>query len=402
LSSTETRPTTTDATKIAVWAAAAGRCTFCNQLVTSNEDLGELVAIGELAHNVGWGRNSPRGDSDLTDDERQAAENLLLLCRTCHKPIDQNGVKDRFSVMRLAELKREHESRIQALTDIGADRKANIIRLVGPIRGANPELTYETALEALTAAKLFPALIPGAFYSEYELDLRHIPDFGTPAHFAACASYIDGVMNRVNEGVRHDEIRRLAVFAFARIPILVHLGASLDDKVPTRIFQRHRTDTENAWNWPSPPPAPPTFTFEKTTVGNVADQVALVVNLSGTIDLAELPGDVISSHSVYQLSPDSPAVSDPSVISSPQALANLEKTLRSFLATVEAEQGKIDRIALFPAIPLAAAVTLGRVLMPEISPAWQVFDRNDERPKWSQLQRKKPGAVSTARSVVRQ
>ncbi len=96
-------------TEIAVWAAAAGRCTFCNRLVLENEDLGEPVAIGELAHNVGWGEKSPRGESDLSADERREASNLLLLCRTCHIPIDQGGVAKRYTVARLAEFKREHE-----------------------------------------------------------------------------------------------------------------------------------------------------------------------------------------------------------------------------------------------------------------------------------------------------
>jgi hypothetical protein len=51
-----------------VWAAAAGRCTLCKRYILENEDLGEIVPIGTLAHLVGWGvripheeqQNSPR------------------------------------------------------------------------------------------------------------------------------------------------------------------------------------------------------------------------------------------------------------------------------------------------------------------------------------------------------
>ena len=49
--STNSEPS--DRTKRQVWAAAAGRCTFCNALLTENENLGVTVPIGELAHNVG-------------------------------------------------------------------------------------------------------------------------------------------------------------------------------------------------------------------------------------------------------------------------------------------------------------------------------------------------------------
>ena len=191
MANSESRLDPSERTKIAVWAAAAGRCTFCNRLVLENDDLGEPVPIGELAHNVGWGETSPRGSSDLTPEERRQPENLLLLCRTCHKPIDQGGVIGRYTVEALAALKRDHEQRIRELTAIGGDRKATIVRVVGPVHGASPEMTYDTVLGATTAAKLFPALLPGSARAEHDLDLRQVPDFGTPGHFATCAAYID-------------------------------------------------------------------------------------------------------------------------------------------------------------------------------------------------------------------
>ena len=64
------RPQLNSRIEIAVWAAVAGRCTFCNRLVTENDVLGLVVPIGELAHNVGWGKDSPRGDSPKSLAER--------------------------------------------------------------------------------------------------------------------------------------------------------------------------------------------------------------------------------------------------------------------------------------------------------------------------------------------
>lgn len=337
-------------------------------------------APGELAHNVGWSKKSPRGkSSDLTAEQRREADNLLLLCRTCHKPIDQGGRTNRYTVERLAEFKRDHEQRIRTLTEIGADRKATILRLVGPIRGVNPELTYDTVLEATTAAKLFPVLLPGSFQAQHDLDLRQIPDLGTPAHFADSAAYIDDLIRRVDDGINRGLISRLAVFAFARIPILIHLGARLDDKVPILIFQRQRVDDVNAWRWPENPPEPPTFDLQRVTEGTGSEAVALIVNLSGTIHLEELPEGTIDSDSVYSLSPIAPAVTGPTLISSPEALANFDRVVRRFLATLEETHGKVDRVKLYAAVPVAAAITLGRVLMPHVSPAWTVYDRNAER-----------------------
>lgn len=368
----------TDRTKITVWAAAAGRCTLCNRLVLENDDLGLVVPIGELAHIVGWGEDSPRGESALSDEERRAPENLLLLCRTCHKPIDDGGVSGHYTVEELAKFKRDHEQRIRLLTDIGADRTATLLRVVGPIRGVNPELTYDTVLGAATAAGYFPTLLPSSTRAEYELDLRHLADSATPDHFRACAAQVDALVQRIDTGIRLGDVMRLAVFALARIPVLIHLGARLDDKVPTLVFQRHRTDTANPWRWPEDPPAAPAFATTLVRRGTDPRAVALTVNLSGVIGPEELEASTTPAHAIYSLAPVAPLEPSPTLISSPVTLTSFDGAVRRFLVQVERDHGKPERIDLFTAIPLSAAITLGRVLMPNVSPAWAVFDRDEQ------------------------
>lgn len=384
--STDDRLDPTERTKVAVWAAAAGRCTFCNRLVLGNEDLGLAVPIGELAHNVGWGEKSPRGESDLSPEQRRQADNLILLCRTCHKPIDDKGIVGLYTVDVLARMKRDHEQRIHALTEIDGDRQAAIVRVVSPVRDVNPELSYETVLGATAAAGLFPKILPWSYSAECELDLRRGGDFGAPADFTHCAEDIDVLVRRIDDGIRRDEIKRLAVFAMTRIPLLVHLGAKLDDKVPTLIFQRHRVDDGNPWRWPVDPPPPPMFETRLLRTGSDRQHVALTINLSGTVRLEELPAEIDETYAIFALGPVAPQVPHPSLISSPAALANFDSAIREFLALIEAEHGKIDHIDLFPAIPLSPAITLGRVLMPDVSPAWRIFDRNAERQFFAALE----------------
>jgi hypothetical protein len=384
---TQRRPRLNPKTVIAVWAAAAGRCTFCNQLVIENEGLGLAVPIGELAHNVGWSEESPRGKSSLSSANRSDADNLILLCRNCHKPIDDQGVIGLYPIHVLQQFKQEHEARIRFLTGIGADRKAHIIRLVGPIRGASPELTYETVLTALTAAGIFPAILPNGYRNAIEIDLRECGE-GTAEIFAACTQPINAFVARINDGIKRDQISRIAVFAFTCIPLLVHLGAKIDDKVPMLIFQRQRTDDQNAWCWPTQPPAPAQFSFKKQQTCE-SDRIALVLNISGTIHLRELPEDIQQTYTVYELAPVPPDVSGPSVISSPEARVSFERTLRSFLAHIEKEHGKIPAIAIFPAIPISCAITLGRVLMPHVSPFLILFDRNEHNKFYRALEVKR-------------
>lgn len=370
-----TRPSISEKTKILVWAAAAGRCTLCNKYIVSNEDMGETVPIGELAHNIGWSSTSPRG-SKPQDIDRSSPDNLLLLCRNCHKPTDTKI--ERYTEDLLSRRKIEHEKRIKRLTGIGADRSATILRMVGTIRGTHPELTYDTVLDALVGEGYFPKLLPNAHRSEIEIDLRDRVNPGTPQYFAECSQHIDGVIRSVLDGVKEDTTR-LAVFGFARVPLLIHLGSRLDDKVRTLVFQRQRKDTGNAWSWPETKSSGvPKFTTRRIKEGTDPGKVALILNISGTIKIEELHISVDAHYSIYTIEPAGQAVSGPELIDSPASIANFEQTVREFFAMLENTHGKIGNVSTFPAIPLSCAVTLGRVLMPDISPALDIYDRDSK------------------------
>lgn len=366
----------TDRTKRLLWGAAAGRCTLCNRSVLENEDLGIPVPIGELAHAVGAEDGSPRGASELSEEERRQPDNLLLLCRNCHKPIDDGGYLGLYSVETLYRLKKEHESRVKFLTGIGADRGATILRVVGAVRGVQPELSYRAVLDATTSAGFFPRPLPRSHRNELELDLRTLSGEGSPEYFASCAREVTALCERVNDGIRLDEINRLAVFGFARIPVLIHLGSRLDDKIDTLVFQRQRVDGENAWRWPEQPGPTPEFTITEVQSGPDASKVCLIANLSGSVSVEALPSAQRESAFIYCIAPVAPAATGPSLIDSPAALASFETTLRGFLAMVESTHAGLERIALFGALPLSAAIVVGRTLMPNVSPAWQVFDRD--------------------------
>lgn len=369
-----TRKTPSDRSVYKVWAAAAGRCTFCNRSVLMNEDLGEAVPIGELAHIVGATEQSPRGASEVGRDARAEADNLILACRNCHKPVDDGGVAKRYSIEELQRRKREHEQRVYELTEIGTDRKATVLRVAGTIRGVAPELTRETVLGATTSSGLYPQRLPGSYWNVVDADLRQQMGESDQVYFQRAIPMIDELVARVHSGIGSDMISRLAVFGFARIPLLVYLGARLDDKVPTNIFQRHRVDKGNAWNWPVEPHAVPTFSTDTIRQGSQSDNVAIIFNLSGTIADKDLHHDIDDTYTVYAIS-SSPT--GPSVISSPEALAAFEKELREFFAMVEANHGKLMTLCVFSAIPVSAAIVVGRVLMPNVSPALCIYDRDE-------------------------
>lgn len=108
------------------------------------------------------------------------------------------------------------------------------------------------------------------------------------------------------------------------------------------------------------------------------------MNISGVIPQHEIEAVVAQDEALYELAPAAPARQDPNIIASLQSLANFETTARTRLADIEREHGRLEAVDLFGAIPLTPAITLGRILMPNVSPAWTVFER-DEASNWNMV-----------------
>lgn len=97
-------PTPKDARDL--YLRSGNRCAFpgCNQPLMTSEG----VLTGEIAHIEAAMPGGPRFRDSMTNEERRAFENLLLLCATHHTVIDTDF--DRWSVGALRDLKKAHEA----------------------------------------------------------------------------------------------------------------------------------------------------------------------------------------------------------------------------------------------------------------------------------------------------
>lgn len=78
-----------------LWSRAAGRCSMpdCRAKLikdSSTAEHSQEVLIGETCHIVARKPNGPRGNSILSEDDRDRYPNLILLCRNHHITIDQD------------------------------------------------------------------------------------------------------------------------------------------------------------------------------------------------------------------------------------------------------------------------------------------------------------------------
>lgn len=63
--------------------------------------------IGEVAHIHAASDEGPRANTSLSQEERREAKNLILLCRKCHKIIDDKV--EQYPAEKLFQIKEEHE-----------------------------------------------------------------------------------------------------------------------------------------------------------------------------------------------------------------------------------------------------------------------------------------------------
>lgn len=154
------------------------------------------------------------------------------------------------------------------------------------------------------------------------------------------------------------------------MPLLVYLGSRLSNKVSMDFFQRHR-DTEN-WGWKKSGFAVK-YKFHKIRGGSDPERVALLLCLSGTGPRENLPAEIDSGYSVYELTLDGMTAS-PTFLSRREDLENFRIAFQEALAEISKVHGSLKELDLFPAVPAPVAVLCGRETLPKVHPALRVFD----------------------------
>lgn len=365
-----------DSERLKLWVRSGGRCQICRRSLLEGQLAYRELTFGQAAHIIGQkaSAKSPRGlDEDLTDEARDNADNLMLICDDEHSEIDKWGSRDAFTVSFLRELKRKHEDRVFLATSFGEYNRTTPIRMVGWLRGSPVDVGREAVATAVMSGAGRMPQFDLSTRNMLEIDLRGLPGEDGPSaeYYAAARQAIDrAVTIKVAEAVANDDIIHLSVFAFARLPLLVYLGAKLGDTVPVDVYQKNRS-TED-WKWPD---LEGTVAFTLSVPGPTParSEAVLVINVSGTIHHDELPSGV-RGLPVFELGVDD--LAHPDVLTGPRALAAFSNACRNMLAELESRGHKHVRLLhVFAAMPLSSAVEFGRVFARDVHPSIQLYDR---------------------------
>lgn len=349
--------------QLQLFVRSGGHCQFngCNKDIMEHPTTLAAGNFAQMAHIVAFKPDGPRGQDGERPVDINRVSNLMLLCLDCHHLVDTQPAD--YPRAKLQDFKQEHEERIARLTALGPDRKTVVVLVQVPI-GGQPVVVSENHV----ADAIYPRYRSGR-------TITNLADlFGSPesaSFYDVSRAAIDRHLDRMfAEGGDAAGATHLSVFGLAPIPLLVHLGSRLTNKVEVDLYQRHR-DTED-WAWKSDG-EPVKYDVRLRREGKTSGQVGLVVALSGAIPTDSLPEPLRSDGWVYEIVLDG-RTADPTFLRRRADLDAFRLVYQKALALIAERHGILESIDLIPAVPAPVAILLGRERLPKVHPALRVYD----------------------------
>jgi hypothetical protein len=203
-----------------LFAASAGYCQnpgCANELFVNAS--GESFHIAEMAHVFAANDGGPRAKPTLTQEERGAFENLVVLCANCHTMVDK--APDAFTNSMMLLWKREHANKLQGLFGaVRFDNRTAARLVVEPLLVQNLAVFQqygphiEAALNPESGAaeqwkrKMLTRILPNNRRVLAVLDAnRHLLDDGEKITLERFRQHIDDLEAFHIEGIRQDASR---------------------------------------------------------------------------------------------------------------------------------------------------------------------------------------------------
>lgn len=352
--------------KQCLWGMAAGRCQYagCNRQLFRDDYTKAEFNSAYIAHIIADKPDGPRGHPVFSGQLKADLSNLMLLCDPHHRLVDKVDVEGH-SVDILCEMKKRHEDRIALLTSLRDERASHILLYGARIGEHDAHLSFKRAMAAIV-----PRFRPASEHA-LELSLRNSSfSDAEPDYWELEREHLRRQFSAlVKPLLRGSEVDHLSVFGFAPMPLLMELGRLLSDIPDAAVYQLHREPP--GWIWKDDPPSFD-YTVERRNPGS-GRTVALVLALSAVVHPERLHPLLGADVPVWTMSHDAPGND---FLRSRLHLRKFREKLRGLLNDIKAVHGEDAAVHVFPAIPVSAAVEVGRVWMPKADLPLIVYDQN--------------------------
>jgi SMODS-associated and fused to various effectors sensor domain len=348
-----------------LWGKSAGRCQFrgCNKPLFRDVLTQSEFNQAYIAHIVADVPGGPRGDLIKSDLLKDDISNLMLMCDEHHRLIDKADVAG-YPVELLMEMKKEHEGRVNKVSSINSNMHSHIITYKANVGSHTPVITYESVREFLLPTH-YPAL-PAAI----DLSLSNSPQRDRDESFwkTELENIETQFRDQLRPKFRKSEIKHLSVFAFAPMPLLIKLGTLINDIQYAEIHQPIRSP--KTWNL-SDDIQPNIYLVNEPL--KTYPIVALNISLSATINNDRIMNVLGSDTSIYTLTITYP-FND--FLKSKKHLQDFSIEVRKLMNTIKSKYNAQTPLHIFPAMPIATAIELGRVWMPKADMPLAIYDEN--------------------------
>jgi hypothetical protein len=353
-----------DKVKLRIWGKAAGRCQYegCNHPLWLDTLTQAEFNVAHLAHIIADSPEGPRGHPVLSEELKADLSNLMLLCDVHHRLIDKEDVAGH-PVERLQAMKALHERRIEITTAIGPDKQSHIL-----LYGANIGLHSSP----LSFGKAADAMLPDRYPSDlHPLTLGMINSSFTDRDAAFWQLENSHLRNMVAQQVRprlaQGSISHLSIFALAPQPLLMLLGFLHSDIPAAEVYQLHREPLD--WRWQDRPAG---FRLVVEEPEQTSGPPALVLSLSATITDDRIRA-VLDDATIWRVTTPAP---NNDLLKSREQAREFRTQLRVLMDRIKLRHGEKAEIHIFPAMPVAFAVDLGRIIMPKADLPLRIYDEN--------------------------
>jgi len=352
-----------------LWGKAAGRCQFagCNQPLWKSAVTREQVNIAQKAHIYAFSAGGPRAKGRPKAIKLNNLNNLILVCHGCHRKIDKDKDGGRYTAELLKAWKSDHEQRVERVTGIHPKRASHIVLYGANVGKHSSPLNHEEAAEAM-----FPLWYPA---EDQPINLGTVDSSKRDSDPNFWVQNGDDLVAKFNERVRprlaDGNIKHLSVFALAPQPLLILLGTLVTDIQPAVVYQRHREP--QSWKWRKPPKG---FNYIIRPPEDKGQKVAVVFSLSASVADDRITQTLGKDVAIWELTMSSP---HNDFLKSREQLSMFRTEVRRLLNEIKGRHCQSETLHIFPAMPVSAAVELGRVRQPKADMPWQVYDQVNER-----------------------
>lgn len=354
-------------TRLTLWTRSAGRCHICNapllgDLLSGQDELNN----GYVAHIVADSPGGPRGDAILSPELADDVSNLMLLCNKHHRLIDGHKTRHEYPVSRLLALKAAHEARIDIVTGVHPDRASHVVLYAARVGEHDCAARLTLAKEAMLPER-YPASreaialdLARCEFEDNEADYWSVQRLNLQRQFD----------RKVRMQLADGHIKHLSIFALAPQPLLVELGRLLSDIPEVDVHQLHREPQGWGWRETRDP-----ITYEVSKRDGEGKAVALILSLSGTIADARIE-TVLGEAPIWRVTTMNP---HNDIMHRREDLGLFRQTMRRVFDLIKNEHGQDAVIHIFPALPVSAAIEVGRVWMPKADLPLVIHDEDRVR-----------------------